>query len=43
MLRPEFIRRKLQLITEDLDRLARFRDETLAPLTSDDIKLAAVD
>ena len=43
MLRPEFVRRKLQLIAEDLERLARFRDETLASLTSDDIKLAAVE
>lgn len=43
MLRPELIRRKLQLIAEDLERLARFRDETLESLTADDVKLAAVE
>lgn len=43
MIRPEFVRRKLQLIADDLGRLVRFKDETLKTLTSDDIKLAAVE
>jgi len=43
MLRPEFVRRKLQLIADDLARLLRFKDETLASLTADDLKLAAVE
>lgn len=43
MIRPEFVRRKLHLIAEDLGRLVRFKDETLESLTSDDIKLAAVE
>jgi hypothetical protein len=34
MLRPEFVRRKLQLIAEDLDRLAHFRDASRAYETS---------
>lgn len=43
MIRPEFVRRKLQLIAEDLERLLPFKDETLAHLVGDDIKLAAVE
>lgn len=43
MIRPEFIRRKLHLIADDLGRMVRFKDETLESLTSDDIKLAAVE
>lgn len=43
MLRPEFVRRKLQLIADDLARLLQFRDETLTSLTNDAIRLAAVE
>ncbi len=43
MIRPELIRRKLQLIADDLGRLVRFKDATLESLTQDDIKLAAVE
>ncbi|QBQ55974.1 HepT-like ribonuclease domain-containing protein [Nitrosococcus wardiae] len=43
MIRPEFVLRKLQLIADDLERLMRFRDETLESLTADDLKLAAVE
>ncbi|MFZ0256129.1 MAG: DUF86 domain-containing protein [Gammaproteobacteria bacterium] len=43
MVRPELVRRKLQLITQDLGRLLRFKDIALEGLTNDDIKLAAVE
>lgn len=43
MVRPEFVRRKLQLIGDDLGRLIRFKDESLQSLTADAIKLAAVE
>lgn len=43
MIRPELIRRKLQLIADDLGRLVRFKDETLESLIQDDIRLAAVE
>jgi uncharacterized protein YutE (UPF0331/DUF86 family) len=43
MLRPEFISRKLQLIAEDLGRLARFRDVSYESLVADDVRLAAVE
>lgn len=43
MIRKAFVRRKLQLIADDLERLSRFANETLASLTEDDIKLAAVE
>jgi len=43
MIRREFVQRKLQLIAEDLERLLRFRDETLDSLVADDLKLAAVE
>jgi uncharacterized protein YutE (UPF0331/DUF86 family) len=41
--RPEFVRRKLGLIAEDLDLLTRFRDETVESLSDDPVKLAAVE
>jgi len=43
MIRPEFLQRKMQLIADDLERLVRFKDETLESLTRDDVKLAAVE
>lgn len=43
MIRAEFVRRKLQLIAEDLERLLHFKEETLESLTADMIKLAAVE
>lgn len=43
MLRPEFVRRKLALIAEDLERLTAFRDVSLEALRADEIKLAAVE
>lgn len=43
MLRPEFVRRKLQLIADDLARLLPFKDESLDRLTADAIRLAAVE
>jgi uncharacterized protein YutE (UPF0331/DUF86 family) len=43
MVRREFVLRKLRLIAEDLERLIAFKDETLASLTGDAIKLAAVE
>ena len=43
MVRPEFVSRKLHLIADDLERLIRFKDETLGSLKDDDIKLAAVE
>jgi len=43
MLRAEFVHRKLQLIADDLSGLLGFRDETLATLTGDFVKLAAVE
>lgn len=43
MIREDFIRRKLQLIGEDLARLVRFKDLTLDELLADDIRLAAVE
>lgn len=43
MLRPEFIRRKLHLIADDLGRLLSYRDETWESITADYIKLAALE
>lgn len=43
MLRPAFIKRKLQLIAEDLGRLAQFRDDAFEEVVSDFVKLAAVE
>lgn len=43
MIRGEFIVRKLQLIADDLERLLRFKEESLESLKRDEIKLAAVE
>ncbi|GAB4471899.1 MAG: DUF86 domain-containing protein [Burkholderiaceae bacterium] len=43
MLRPEFVRRKLALIAEDLERLAAFRDLSLEALRADEVRLAAIE
>lgn len=43
MLRPEFVERKLQLIAEDLGRLAEFRDDSYEDLVSDDLRLAGLE
>lgn len=43
MLRPEFVRRKLALIAEDLERLTGFRDVSLEALRADEVRLAAVE
>lgn len=43
MVRPELVRRKLQLIAQDLGRLVRFKDITQEELTRDDVRLAAVE
>lgn len=43
MVRREFVARKLQLIADDLERLIQFKEETLASLTGDFVKLAAVE
>lgn len=43
MLGPEFVRRKLALITEDLERLAAFRDLSLQALRADEVRLAAIE
>jgi uncharacterized protein YutE (UPF0331/DUF86 family) len=43
VLRPEFVRRKLQLITDDLGQLATFRDISHQELVTDPIRLAAVE
>jgi uncharacterized protein YutE (UPF0331/DUF86 family) len=43
MLRPEIVRRKLQLIAEDLGQLAAFRDASYEEVTADFVKLAAVE
>jgi uncharacterized protein YutE (UPF0331/DUF86 family) len=43
VIRAEFVRRKLQLVAEDLGRLAQLGGESYASLTSDFIKLAAVE
>jgi len=43
MLRPELVRRKLHLISDDLERLVVFRDETLAALVADPLRMAAVE
>ena len=43
MLRPELVRRKLQLIAEDLGRLESFRDVSYDELLGDPIQLAAVE
>ena len=43
MLRPEYVRRKLQLIADELGRLAQFRDVTYDDLVGDPLRLAAVE
>lgn len=43
MVRREFVARKLHLIAEDLERLLRFKDESVESLRRDDLKLAAVE
>ncbi len=43
MLRPEFVRRKLQLITDDLGHLAQFRDRSHGALVADPLALATVE
>jgi len=43
VIRREFVQRKLHLIAEDLDRLVRFRTESLASLVGEPVKLAAVE
>lgn len=43
MLRPEFVRRKLQLIAEDLGRLLQYKDESWESITADFLKLAALE
>jgi uncharacterized protein YutE (UPF0331/DUF86 family) len=43
MLRPDFVRRKLQLITEDLARLERYRHVQHADLEADFVVLATVE
>lgn len=43
MVRREFVRRKLQLISEELTHLLEFREVTFQELTQDPVKLAAVE
>ncbi len=43
MLRPEFVRRKLGLIADDLGRLVAFRDVSLEALRADEVRLAPVE
>ncbi|MBA2669868.1 MAG: hypothetical protein H0U67_05805 [Gemmatimonadetes bacterium] len=43
MVRPEYVKRKLHLIAEDLGRLAHFRDASLEEIAGDFVKLAAVE
>jgi len=43
VLRPDFVRRKLGLIAEELDHLTAFRDETVESLRDDVVKLAAAE
>ncbi|MGH8434809.1 MAG: type VII toxin-antitoxin system HepT family RNase toxin, partial [Pseudomonas sp.] len=43
VLRPEFVERKLQLITEDLERLGQFRSISYESLIADPLRLAAVE
>ena len=42
-MRPEFVERKLQLIAEDLGRLAEFRDLTHEDFVADAVRLAAIE
>jgi len=43
MVRRELLERKLRLIVDDLQHLVQFKDESLASLKSDEIRLAAVE
>lgn len=43
MFRPEFVRRKLQLIAEDLGRLVAYKDEAWETITADALRLAALE
>jgi len=43
MIRLEFVRRKLQLIADDLTLLLQFKNETLESITKDHVRLAAVE
>lgn len=43
MLRPDFVRRKLQLIADDLGHLVQFRHIEHAELVADPLRLAAVE
>jgi uncharacterized protein YutE (UPF0331/DUF86 family) len=43
VLRPEFVERKLQLITEDLGRLAGFRSVSYESFVADPLRVAAVE
>ncbi len=43
MLRPEFVRRKLQLVTDDLGHLASFRQISHEALVADPLALATVE
>jgi len=43
VLRPEFVRRKLQRIADDLELLLRFRDDSPESLQADPIRLAALE
>jgi hypothetical protein len=43
VLRVEFVRRKLQLITDELGRLPQFRDIGYEELIGDPLRLAAVE
>jgi len=43
VLRPELVRRKLHLISEDLAHLLPFRDASLTELQADELRMAAVE
>lgn len=43
MLRPELVRRKLQLIAQDLELLLRFEGEPLEDLVADHLRVAALE
>ncbi len=43
MVRPDFVKRKIHLITEDLAKLVGFKDITYEDLLDDFVKLAAVE
>ena len=43
MVRPDFVKRKIYLITEDLARLTHFKDEPFEAIVGDFAKLATVE